>query len=135
MIALNLFLGLSRFLAMNPMSVRRAAALCAVLFVVGLFIGGSQPVAAGLVPAPWDKLAHMAAFSCLSVLLVVAMRPRAIWYPVVWAAAVAVLDELHQLWLPGRQADLSDLVADGAGIGLVCFLLHRMTKSKIVQEQ
>jgi hypothetical protein len=34
-----------------------------------LFYLGAQPFAAGLIPAPWDKLAHLAVFAVLTTLL------------------------------------------------------------------
>jgi hypothetical protein len=34
-----------------------------------LFYLGAQPFAAGLIPVPWDKLAHLAVFAFLTTLL------------------------------------------------------------------
>jgi len=54
---------------MNPTHLRLASAVAALLLVVGLFVGGAQPVAVGLFAPPWDKLAHAGVFGVLAVLL------------------------------------------------------------------
>jgi heme/copper-type cytochrome/quinol oxidase subunit 2 len=41
----------------------------AMLMLAALFMGGAQPEAAGLIPAPWDKLAHVAFFFVFALLL------------------------------------------------------------------
>ena len=52
--------------AMRSGWVRGAALLLAIL-LLGLFVwGGNQPQAAGAVPPPWDKLAHLAWFATLA---------------------------------------------------------------------
>ena len=38
----------------------------AVSLVVNLLILGSQPFAAGLIPHPWDKLAHFSVYSAIT---------------------------------------------------------------------
>ncbi len=106
------------------MNSQKVAAVCAMVFVASLFILGRQPIAVGLVLAPWDKLAHVAAFATLSMLLRIALRPHPIWYALAIAAGVGVLDEVHQLWLPGRHADWADLAADGVGI-LLAYVVCR----------
>lgn len=105
--------------------MRWFALVCAVLMLMALFVGGAQPIAVGLFPVPWDKLAHVAAFASLSMLLRIALRPHSSWYALAIAASVGVLDEVHQLWLPGRHADWADLAADGVGILLAYVVCRR----------
>ena len=96
--------------------------LCAsavlLMVVVGLFVGGAQPVAVGLFTEPWDKLAHATVFAVLTALLALALQgkppqPGARWalrpaatlaVAALLAGAVGVADELHQATLPGRVA-------------------------------
>lgn len=98
----------------------------AMLFA--LFVGGAQPAAAGMIAAPWDKLAHLGYFLVLAILLRHVLPGR--WWP---SLAIALLigasDELHQLMLPGREPSFADWLADlcGAGIGLA---LHRACKAE-----
>lgn len=91
-------------------------ALCALIGWLS-----SQPQAP-LPPAWNDKVMHALAFGLLSGLWV-----RAFWFttrwPVLQVAVVAALcsagygavDELHQSWVPGRDASGLDLAADALG--------------------
>lgn len=99
--------------------------MVAVLLVVGLplglYVGGAQPVAVGLVPAPWDKLVHAAVFALLAGAIgyVSGLRGwRMLVVSICGAVAVGALDEWHQMYLPGRSAGLDDLAADAAGAAL-----------------
>src|SRR5690349_17607400 len=101
-----------------------ACLLLAGVLVFQLFYLGSQPFAAGLIPPPWDKAAHLLVFAAIAALLWRATSARA---PLLVIAAVTViggLDELHQAGLPGRDADGFDLLTDAcAALGTVA-LLH-----------
>jgi hypothetical protein len=97
---------------------RAAAALLAVALVAGLLIGGAQPFAVNLIPAPWDKLAHGVVFALLSAALgraTGARGMRMLLPALAGATLIGALDELHQTLLPGRQAGWDDLAADALG--------------------
>lgn len=103
-------------------SLSRSTRIMAVLLTLGimvsLFVGGAQPVAVNLIPSPWDKLAHGVIFALLAWAIGVASG-LSDWQRLILAffgsLLVGVLDEWHQVYLPGRQAGWSDLVADVAG--------------------
>lgn len=97
------------------------AFLLAAAIPLGLLVGGAQPFAVGLVPAPWDKLAHMAVYAVLACAIGFASRrhgPSAMLIGFVGALLVGGLDEFGQMHLPGRTAELDDLVADAVGAAL-----------------
>lgn len=131
-----------RLNAMKPGAGIRAMArggellsmLAAVAVLVALFAGGSQPQAAGLIPAPWDKLAHVAVFGVLTLSLM-----RGFSLPPAWAAVAAALfggaDELHQASLPGRVAGLDDWLADLVGVALVLGVLHWQRRASRREER
>ena len=48
-------------------TVRIAAALMVAASAAVLYVGGAQPVAVGLFPAPWDKLAHLLTFAVVGM--------------------------------------------------------------------
>ena len=114
----------------NSLPGRLLCAAAVLLMVVGLFVGGAQPMAVGLFTEPWDKLAHATVFAVLTALLALALQgkppqPGARWalrpgaalaVAAVLAGAVGVADELHQATLPGRVAGLDDLLADAVGV-------------------
>ncbi|NWF89183.1 MAG: VanZ family protein [Ignavibacteriaceae bacterium] len=79
-----------------------------------------------------DKLEHFAAFFGLSFLLYLALslqkksplvRKNAFLFTLIIASFYGLLDELHQLIIPGRSCELIDLTADilGAILGVVFF--------------
>jgi VanZ family protein len=64
------------------------------------------------IPAPWDKAAHFAAYGLITALLWLGTEGRA---PLAVPAAVIVLggvDEVRQLFIPGRTGDVADFLTD-----------------------
>ena len=106
--------------------------LVALGILVGLFGLGAQPVAVGLIPVPWDKVAHAAVFAVLAVAIGLASGLRGwrmVLLAVLGALLVGVLDEWHQMFLPGRQAGWDDLAADVVGGLLGAWLVTRRKES------
>lgn len=102
------------------------AALVAVAMIGGLLRLGETSLAVGLIPSPWDKLAHALTFGTIALSLWLAARQRWLGACVGIAFAIAVYDEWRQLYLPGREADLLDLLANTAGIALAALLAIRL---------
>ena len=100
--------------------------LLALGIMVSLFVGGAQPVAVGLIPSPWDKLVHGVIFALLAWAIGMASG-LSDWQRLILAffgsLLVGVLDEWHQVYLPGRQAGWSDLIADAVGSAIGTALL------------
>jgi VanZ family protein len=46
------------------------------------------------------------------------------------ALIVAIADEIHQAYVPGRDASLTDVLLDMVGIILVLFFFFRLLKTK-----
>ena len=99
-----------------------------ILYALAIFVSSSaeQPQ---VVPATFgDKSLHAAAYAVLALLTLRALAGGA-WSGVTPAAAVAaavlasaygVGDEVHQLFVPGRQFDPADMLADAVGAGAAC---------------
>ncbi len=102
------------------------AALVAVSMIGGLLRLGETSLAVGLIPSPWDKLAHALTFGTIALSLWLATRQRWLGACVGIAFAIAVYDEWRQLYLPGREADLLDLLANTTGIVLAVVLANRL---------
>lgn len=94
----------------------RLALMPALGLLLMFVLGGSQPEAAGLIPPPWDKLAHLAWFAVLAGLLHAGLGFRHALWVVTFCVGVALWDEWRQLALPGRAAGWDDLLFDGLGI-------------------
>jgi len=111
--------------------LQRLLRVCAIVAVIavplGLFYGGAQPYAVGLIPPPWDKFAHVVVFAVLAGAVAYAsgLRGARMWW-LAFAAALAVgaADEWHQASLPGRAAGWDDLAADAVGSALGATVLR-----------
>ncbi len=97
-------------------------------YMAAIFIGSAQSDP-GIPAAVSDKSLHVLAYLGLAVLVLRAMAGR-LPARITWRAALAALaisigygitDELHQLFVPGRFADVADVFADaiGASLGLI----------------
>ena len=80
-----------------------------------------------------DKLQHFSAFFILAVLLNLALlyqrKSRFLFENAIIATIViclfyAGIDEIHQMFIPGRFAEILDWVADGSGVILGVFLVY-----------
>ena len=77
----------------------------------------------------WDKPAHFFAFALITALLLhgtAGQAPLAILAAVV---AFGAMDEVHQLFVPGRTADIADFIADAAAAAVVIGLLWAWKES------
>lgn len=100
-----------------PLPLRWFFFCAAGAIVILLFYLGRQPMAVGLFPEPWDKLAHLAVFGSIAVLLWFATSGRMPLRVIGAIAAIGALDEWHQGGLSGRSMDYLDFLADvGAAI-------------------
>lgn len=107
----------------------------AVGLPLGLWLGGAQPIAVGLVPVPWDKVVHAAVFAVLAAAFGYASGLRGwpmVAVAMVGALGVGLVDEWHQMFLPGRSAGLDDLAADAVGAALGTAALRGWMKARQV---
>ena len=94
------------------------AALAGVYFLSSLsHVPGSEYV--------WDKLLHAVGYGGISVLALrafhggfVPLRSRTTIATFLFMLAWFVSDEYHQSFVPGRDAEVGDVVADAVGFGL-----------------
>lgn len=115
----------------------RAAFLLAALCWAGLiFYLSSQPSidAPALFPGQ-DKLFHLVFFGILGFLAMGTLQASRHGYPTghVWQVVLVVmlygiLDEFHQYFVPGRSADVYDVLADATGGLLGAWTMHYLTR-------
>ena len=112
---------------MDPWNGSRHAWRAVALWWVAMLIVTTVP--GSLVPhLPWfpvriDRVVHFGIYGVQGVLVARAVRRRTAGVLMTaWLVmtAVGALDELHQRWVPGRDAELADWTMDtlGAGLGL-----------------
>jgi VanZ family protein len=105
----------------EPQLSRLASLVFAVALLV-LVLAGSPLT----LPDPADKAAHFAAFSLLTLLL---WRASGMPLFAVGAAlAFGALDEWRQTYVPGRESDARDFLADLAGVLATGALLFMQAK-------
>lgn len=83
-----------------------------------------------------DKVLHLAEYGILGLLCYRAFRRaagewgarHALWLAIVMATAYGLSDELHQVFVPPREADPWDLMADAAGAVIGAVGWRRITE-------
>ena len=113
--------------------------LPAILWIIAIFIQSSISKLAtpDLGFKSQDKLAHLVEFAILAFLLTKAFfyypnaQWRKKWYllTLLVGGFYAVFDETHQFFVPGRTADLYDVLADVIGV-LIVITIYRFFKNK-----
>ena len=92
-------------------------------YLLALFLASSRSRLPAVPGQPSDKLLHFAAYAVLAVLVIWAAtrgRWRLATGRVVLAAAFGctaygITDEIHQRFVPNRNADVADVLADALG--------------------
>jgi VanZ family protein len=84
----------------------------AVIFVIVLFWAGSKPIAVGLFAFPFNYIAHILAYSLLSLLFWFGGKEKWPLFIIILASTIGALDEIHQLYLPGRHPAFLDFAID-----------------------
>ena len=109
-------------MSLSKSFIRYFALAALIAIILAIFIGGTQPGAGSLFPPPWDKLVHLITYGFMLLLALLAF-PKG--KPMLLACAIILLgalDEIHQIYIPGRSAGFDDLAADIVGILIVYFV-------------
>ena len=82
-----------------------------------------------------DKLFHMIAFGVLGFFLMGGVKARSngyrtgqVWLVVALVVLYGLLDEFHQYFVPGRNADIFDVLADAAGALLGAWCMYYLVR-------
>jgi VanZ family protein len=120
-----------------PRGFIRAAFLLAALSWAGLiFYLSSQPTidTPSLFPGQ-DKLFHLIAFGMLGFMVMGTLRatqgsylPRQAWLVTLAVTLYGILDEFHQYFVPGRSADVYDVLADAVGGLLGAWMMYWLAR-------
>jgi len=105
--------------------------LPAVLWAALLFVLSSIPQ----LPQPskgllsWDKLQHFGAYGTFGFLLVRAFGGAG-WKPLAVGVLYGASDELHQRFVPGRDCNGYDLLADALGVSAAQWVVWAVRRRK-----
>lgn len=116
---------------------RRLSLLLTILWA-GLIFYQSHQSDPGFQPsfAHQDKIMHFTAYAILGILAMGSARMQAsggyrqavAWRVCLLAGLYGVSDELHQHFIPGRTADILDIVADLAGVMAGAWLVFYLAR-------
>jgi VanZ family protein len=101
-----------------------------MLMLVGIFIGGRQPGAGTLFNAPWDKVVHLGTYAVMAMLIGLAIPKMRLPIVLLLTVSIGACDEIAQLYIPGRSADIGDYAADSLGC-LLAILPDYWIKKKL----
>jgi len=129
--------------------------LCTILsiaYIAMIFLWADSPVVSDLAPFNPYSLLHIPLYGILTFLLIFsffplkfkrndpndlnepndlnASSPIRFIIPGVISLIVAIADEIHQSFIPTRDASILDVFLDFVGIVLVLFLVYRLAKGK-----
>jgi len=82
-----------------------------------------------------DKLLHLAGYFCYGLTILIASfaifksenRKKMIIFLLSFGAFFALSDEIHQSFVPGRDCDFFDWIADMIGLSISLFMLNLIT--------
>ena len=114
-----------------PSPLTRTVAAALIVYWVALCIGTHVPGGFAGTPLVSDKVLHFVAYAGLGFLLAAMLSlsgirdSRIYWTALLVAVGYGAIDELGQIPIPGRTADVVDWLADvgGAVAGVVCWRL------------
>ena len=104
----------------------------AVYWII-LFVMTSLPSTMSISVGVSDKIEHFGAYGLLSVFLFLALKFQSKYsvlsdYPATFTIIIAslygIIDEFHQLYIPGRSAEFYDWLADFSGSILAVIILR-----------
>ncbi len=104
----------------------------AVYWII-LFVMTSLPSTMSISVGVSDKIEHFGAYGLLSVFLFLALKFQSKYsvlsdYPATFTVIIAslygIIDEFHQLYIPGRSAEFYDWLADFSGSILAVIILR-----------
>lgn len=83
-----------------------------------------------------DKIAHFIEFYFYAITVIIGFdsfdlpKTKLIKYSILWTAFWGIFDEVHQYFVPGRDCNLYDWLADLAGIFVAVLLIKYIIKIK-----
>ncbi len=108
-----------------------------VLWMGVIFFLSTLPESAtpgrGILP---DKVCHAGEYFILAFLILFALQrttqarfSASFWITLAWGAVYGLSDEIHQLYVPTRQFEVGDLIADVCGVMVLFFILWVLQRS------
>jgi hypothetical protein len=137
--------------------------ILSICYIVGIFLWADSPIVEELSAFNPYSFLHIPLYGILTILLIFARLPlnlfnekkpmnssnpsnlpremRNLFHrgsinhltPGSIAFVVAVADEIHQAYIPGRNASITDVLLDVVGIVLVLIVIHQIRRKKVIR--
>ena len=108
------------------MLLRSGATFCA-LAIVAVLLFNTRAV--GEVPVGhWDKLAHVVCYGSVAMLLTIGLGAQRAALAFFITCLAGLADEMLQMGVPTRHADLWDLTADALAAAVAVLLVRRLAR-------
>ena len=113
----------------TPPPLRALCLIAALAMTVQIFFLAEPAFASKAAQVFWDKTVHFVFFGLVAFFLWISTAKR--WPLAIWAVVllVGVIDETRQAYVPGRNSDINDVLADGFGAAAALIIAQRSTKS------
>ncbi len=126
--------------------------ILSVIYISAIFLFSDSPMVSNIAKFNPYSLFHIPLYGILTVFIVFSFFPLLRWrsytinqknqsddtdqtnrflFAGLIALGVAVVDEVHQTSIPGRDGSFTDVFLDAIGIALVLLLIHRIFRWKI----
>jgi VanZ family protein len=120
--------------------------LISIAYIASIFLLAGSPFISKIATFNPYSLLHIPLYGILTVLLIFSIIPfknspnsqrnqkdqaTPFLFAGLIALGIAVADEIHQAYIPGREASFTDVLLDAIGIALVLLLIHRIFRWKI----
>jgi len=108
-----------------------------VVYWLILFVATTLPAASMPSFGVVDKVNHLSAYFILAILLFLTLlfqqkiplaKNRVAAYALIICSLYGMLDEVHQIFIPGRSAEFLDFLADACGALLGVLLMNYLVK-------
>ena len=108
-----------------------------VVYWIILFVATTLPAASMPSFGVVDKVNHLSAYFILAILLFLTLlfqqkipfaKNRVAAYAFIICSLYGMLDEVHQIFIPGRSAEFLDFLADACGALLGVLLMNYLVK-------
>jgi VanZ family protein len=110
--------------------------ILSVFYMGVIFYLSSSSMKVSALLSAWDKFAHAAVYAILTALVYMVLRELNVGktYVLVLAFAISFLygifNEIHQYFLPWRQADILDVLANGLGAFCIPLSLYLQGRNR-----
>jgi VanZ family protein len=100
---------------------------CSLAYTAAIFIFAGSPVVSDLSFFNPQSLLHIPLYGVLTVLFSLSMKGSlSLWIPGLIPFGVAIADEVHQGFVPGRDASAMDVLLDAVGIFIALLILRKL---------